>query len=73
MLWTLGGLYFSWTTLHEIHGDHLCHETTMPDAALIRTFAILSIVDVLSGFLLYFTSSKTIRRIFKKRQAKVKI
>jgi uncharacterized iron-regulated membrane protein len=36
MMWTLGGLYFSWTTLHEIHGDHLRHETTMPDAALIR-------------------------------------
>lgn len=22
-LWTLGGLYFSWTNLDEIHGDHL--------------------------------------------------
>lgn len=23
ILWTLGGLYFSWTNLDEIHGDHL--------------------------------------------------
>lgn len=23
LLWTLGGLYFSWTNLDEIHGDHL--------------------------------------------------
>ena len=36
MLWTLGGLYFSWTVLDEIHGDHLRHETAMPDAAMFR-------------------------------------
>ena len=23
VLWTVGGLYFSWTDLDEIHGDHL--------------------------------------------------
>ena len=23
ILWTVGGLYFSWTNLDEIHGDHL--------------------------------------------------
>lgn len=23
LLWTVGGLYFSWTSLDEIHGDHL--------------------------------------------------
>ncbi len=23
MMWTVGGLYFSWTNLDEIHGDHL--------------------------------------------------
>ncbi|HEX6278926.1 MAG TPA: PepSY domain-containing protein [Pyrinomonadaceae bacterium] len=33
VLWTLGGLYFSWTVLDEIHGDHLRHETSMPEAA----------------------------------------
>lgn len=36
MLWTLGGLYFSWTVLHEIHGDHLRHEMAMPDPSMIR-------------------------------------
>ncbi len=25
LLWTLGGLYFSWSNLDEIHGDHLKH------------------------------------------------
>lgn len=36
ILWTLGGLYFSWTVLDEIHGDHLRHETMMPDTAMFR-------------------------------------
>ncbi|MGB3464914.1 MAG: PepSY domain-containing protein, partial [Cyclobacteriaceae bacterium] len=26
LLWTLGGLYFSWTDIDEIHGDHLISE-----------------------------------------------
>jgi uncharacterized iron-regulated membrane protein len=26
LLWTLGGLYFSWTNIHEIRGDHLRRE-----------------------------------------------
>jgi hypothetical protein len=26
VLWTAGGLYFSWTNLKEIHGDHLRNE-----------------------------------------------
>lgn len=26
LLWTLGGLYFSWTNIHEIRGDHLRQE-----------------------------------------------
>ena len=34
ILWTLGGLYFSWTNLDEIHGDHLRgkspHEFSLP-------------------------------------------
>lgn len=34
LLWTLGGLYFSWTVLDEIHGDHLRHEAAMPDPSL---------------------------------------
>jgi uncharacterized iron-regulated membrane protein len=33
VLWTLGGLYFSWTDLDEIHGDHLrsgSHSLSLP-------------------------------------------
>ena len=26
LLWTLGGLYFSWTDIDEIHGDHFVIE-----------------------------------------------
>ncbi len=25
LLWTFGGLYFSWTNINHIHGDHLIH------------------------------------------------
>ena len=32
---------------------------------LIRTFSLLGLITVMSGFLLWFISSKTIRRIFK--------
>ncbi|GAB4040035.1 hypothetical protein [Spirosoma sp.] len=28
LLWTLGGLYFSWSNLDDIHGDHLKRATT---------------------------------------------
>jgi uncharacterized iron-regulated membrane protein len=28
LLWTVGGLYFSWNQLDEIHGDHLTDRTT---------------------------------------------
>lgn len=31
LLWTLGGLYFSWTDIDEIHGDHLRGEKTAID------------------------------------------
>jgi hypothetical protein len=34
---------------------------------VLRTFSILGIITVLSGFLLYFTSSKTMRRLFRRR------
>ena len=46
ILWTIGGLYFSWTNLSEIHGDHLRAPSTVnislpagsiaPDDALAR-------------------------------------
>lgn len=28
LLWTVGGLYFSWSELEEIHGDHLTKRST---------------------------------------------
>lgn len=34
VLWTLGGLYFSWTNLDEIHGDHLHHGMAQVDPAM---------------------------------------
>ncbi len=30
LLWTLGGLYFSWTNIHEIRGDHLKKNIIIP-------------------------------------------
>lgn len=30
LLWTLGGLYFSWTHIEEIHGDHFLTESEKP-------------------------------------------
>ncbi|MEL6560001.1 MAG: hypothetical protein AAFQ94_17560 [Bacteroidota bacterium] len=30
LLWTLGGLYFSWTQIDEIHGDHFLSEKKIP-------------------------------------------
>lgn len=31
LLWTIGGLYFSWTNIDEIHGDHLVN---FPDTSV---------------------------------------
>jgi uncharacterized iron-regulated membrane protein len=28
LLWTVGGLYFSWSNLNDIHGDHLKRAAT---------------------------------------------
>lgn len=44
-LWTLGGLYFSWTNLDEIHGDHL-HHTPAP---IVMTAALISPSEALSS------------------------
>lgn len=30
LLWTLGGLYFSWTDIDKIHGDHFIKEVVKP-------------------------------------------
>lgn len=44
-LWTLGGLYFSWTNLDEIHGDHLHHKP----APMVETAAMISPSEALSS------------------------
>lgn len=31
LLWTLGGLYFSWTNIEEIRGDHLKKQSVLPN------------------------------------------
>lgn len=31
LMWTLGGLYFSWTDIEEIRGEHLRRENPVPD------------------------------------------
>lgn len=43
VLWTVGGLYFSWTDLDEIHGDHL----TRPRAHLPANVALVSPAQVI--------------------------
>ena len=32
LLWTISGLYFSWTNIDEIHGDHLRNQELVPAA-----------------------------------------
>lgn len=34
VLWTVGGLYFSWTDLDEVHGDHLMHPRPLVSASV---------------------------------------
>ncbi|MBL8123679.1 MAG: hypothetical protein KIT61_11550 [Pyrinomonadaceae bacterium] len=45
VLWTLGGLYFSWTNLDEIHGDHLYHAMAQVDPSM----AIISPSEAIKG------------------------
>lgn len=56
LLWTIGGLYFSWTDIDEIHGDHLVKQTdqqtydiqllNLPDLRdqPVRSIALINIV-----------------------------
>ena len=37
---------------------------------ILRAFSILGLITVLSGFTLWFTTSPTIRKIFKKKKKK---
>ena len=45
VLWTIGGLYFSWTDLDEIHGDHLMR----PRAHVPASVALVSPAAVIEG------------------------
>ncbi len=47
LLWTLGGLYFSWTNIDEIHGDHFVNEPLSPvfNSASLN-LKLLSEIDV---------------------------
>lgn len=40
LLWTLGGLYFSWTNLEEIHGDHFLEDSPTQPSILASRFGI---------------------------------
>ncbi len=43
LLWTIGGLYFSWTDINEIHGDHFRKETSPPTTVTITQ--VTNLVD----------------------------
>jgi len=43
LLWTIGGLYFSWTNMDEVHGDHLRRPAPLLPAGL----ALVSPAEVL--------------------------
>ena len=57
LLWTVGGLYFSWTRLDEVHGDHLMRaRPQLPaDVPAVSPFAVVQAlrmqtrVDSLAG------------------------
>ena len=36
LFWTISGLYFSWTDIDEIHGDHFLNEVEHPSVQLSR-------------------------------------
>lgn len=71
VLWTAGGLYFSWTDLDEIHGDHLraATPTVLGDAALaspaaaIAQLRALHPVDSLAGLELLNVHSRPTYRL----------
>ena len=57
VLWTIGGLYFSWTDLDEIHGDHLMRPRAhipasavlVSPAAVIERIRATTRVDSITG------------------------
>lgn len=49
ILWTLGGLYFSWTDLDEIHGDHLRSNSQKQFSLPARSAAPVEIVNAVQA------------------------
>ncbi len=45
LLWTLGGLFFSWTNIDRIHGDHLVNRKVSPAHFPDRLFPLDKILD----------------------------
>jgi uncharacterized iron-regulated membrane protein len=45
-LWTVGGLYFSWTNIDKIHGDHLVN---FPDTKISVTDSLISPNDAVKS------------------------
>ena len=48
VLWTIGGLYFSWIALEDVHGDHLLK----PQPRMTPTGAVAAPATVLSAIAL---------------------
>lgn len=48
LLWTAGGLYFSWTDLDAVHGDHLMRPSRQLPATLVAV-APGAVVDAIRG------------------------
>jgi len=36
LFWTISGLYFTWTDLDEIHGDHFLKDTSMEERTILQ-------------------------------------
>lgn len=45
LFWTLGGLYFSWTNLKEIHGDHLRKEKESFNFSTVNFISPATVTD----------------------------
>ena len=54
-LWTISGLYFSWTDIDEIHGDHFIEENSIPQftGSLIEPSKLDSSIQISSLELRY--------------------
>jgi hypothetical protein len=49
MLWTIGGLYFSWSDMDEIHGDHQKRQPPLLSAS-VKLISPTSVIDSIKKF-----------------------